>query len=436
MSVPAAGRVKIRFNMRPHQLEAYRARKRFDVRVWHRRAGKTFSAVSELLIGGLEAGQLEAPLDPPHRGYYVGPTFAQAKSIAWDYLRRFTEAIPGIRQNESELRVDFPGSGARLQLLGAENYNRLRGLYADDIVLDETALVPREAWTQVILPMLADRQGRALVQGTPMGRMNLFFDLWQEANDEPGEWSRSLLRVDETGVLDPAEVARLKRRMSEAEFAQEMLCSWDAALQGSFWGTQMAALEAAGRVTTVRADRALPVFAAVDLGWSDTMVVGFAQMAGTEFRILDCRAYEFTSIPQMVETWRELPFRVQTVVLPHDAKVTELGTGRTRQETFHALGCSTVICPDVGLHEGIEQVRQALEHVWFDREHTRVLREACIGYRSELDSVRGVHRRQPLHSWESHYADMLRYLVVGRPAHLGGWADNSALYDELERGVI
>lgn len=424
--------VDIDFRLRPHQLAAYQARigRRWAIRVWHRRAGKTFAAVAELLIGALESPR------PDHRGFYIGPTFAQAKSIAWDYLKRFTGQIPGCNLNESELRADLP-TGGRLQLLGAENYHRLRGIYADDVVLDETALIPSEAWTQVLLPALADRQGRALVQGTPLGRMNLFHDLWEEAQEQPDEWASSFLTCNDTDALRPEEIERLRRRMPRAEFEQEMLCSWDAAIKGAFWGEEVARMEAQGRITSIRYDNSLPVVAALDLGWSDAMVVGFWQVAGTEHHCLLAEAYELTSIPDMIARWRELPWKVDQVVLPHDARVSELGTGKTRQEVFHSLGCNTVIAPNLGLHEGIEQARQLLGHVWLDREGCRTLREALSAYRADFVEVRGVYRRQPLHDWSSHWADMLRYYATGRPANPGGgWGDNEALYAARAKAVI
>jgi len=55
---------------------------------------------------------------------YIAPTFKQAKSIAWDYMKQFTDKIPYIKFNETELRVDLP-NGARITLLGAENSDGL-----------------------------------------------------------------------------------------------------------------------------------------------------------------------------------------------------------------------------------------------------------------------------------------------------------------------
>lgn len=401
--------VDIHLNLRPHQLDAHVAERRFQVNVWHRRAGKTYYVIAKMIVRALCTSKND------YRGFYIAPTFKQAKAISWDYIRRFSRGLPGVSINEAELRIDFHNS-ARIQLLGAEQYDSLRGRYADDLVLDETALIPSSAWNTVLSPMLADRKGRSTFIGTPMGRMNLFHDLWDYSAGDDEEWGRSLLTWRDTGVLDEAEIKRMRRTMRPEEFEQELECSWNAAIRGAYYGKLMAEADRAGRVTAIAYDKSLPVTAAVDLGWSDAMAVGFFQHAGTEHRCLMAEAYEATSIPDMVARWRSLPFPVDWVVLPHDARVHELGTGKTRQQTFHDLGLRTRIAPNLKIHEGIAQTRDLLPHVWFDRDGTKVFREALNAYRSEYDEVRAVHRLTPVHDWSSHWADMFRYYAVGRPA--------------------
>src|SRR5210317_100061 len=138
--------VVVRVNLRKHQQLMYENRKRFDVRVVHRRFGKTFLAVAELVISALQG-----PKD--WQGFYICPTYTQAKAVAWAYVRDFIGEIPGTKLNESELKATLP-SGASIQLLGAERYDALRGRYADAVVLDETAQIPSTAWTTVLSPML------------------------------------------------------------------------------------------------------------------------------------------------------------------------------------------------------------------------------------------------------------------------------------------
>lgn len=59
---------------------------------------------------------------PEPRFAYVAPYYAQAKDVAWNYLKRFTAPIPGVQVNEAELRADLPNAG-RIRLYGADNYD-------------------------------------------------------------------------------------------------------------------------------------------------------------------------------------------------------------------------------------------------------------------------------------------------------------------------
>ncbi len=154
----------------------HRQLQRFNVLVAHRRFGKTVFCINELIAKAAANRHAE-----PRYGY-VAPLLAQAKDVAWHYLKRFTAPIPGISVSETELWVDLP-NGARIRLYGADNADRLRGLYFDGIVLDEYAQMSPRVWPEIIRPMLADRAGWALFIGTPMGR-NHFCALYEQAARE------------------------------------------------------------------------------------------------------------------------------------------------------------------------------------------------------------------------------------------------------------
>src|SRR5690606_36462899 len=113
------------------------------------------------------------------------PTYKQAKNIAWDYAQKYIRPIPGVEVNQAELRVDLP-NGGRLRLFGADNPDSLRGIYLDAVVIDEYAQISQRLWHEIILPTLADRQGRATFIGTPKG-LNQFHELYQRHKGDP-EW--------------------------------------------------------------------------------------------------------------------------------------------------------------------------------------------------------------------------------------------------------
>ncbi len=105
-------------------------RQRWSSLVCHRRAGKTVACVADLVDAALRLKK------PNPRFAYIAPYFSQAKDVAWVYLKDMTRDIPGVEINESELRVDLP-NGGRVRLYGADNPDRLRGLFLDGCVLDE-----------------------------------------------------------------------------------------------------------------------------------------------------------------------------------------------------------------------------------------------------------------------------------------------------------
>jgi len=150
--------ITIPYSPRPLQKEFHDNRKRWNVVVTHRRFGKTCMLLNELIKQCILCDK-----DNP-RLAYISPTYRQSKNIAWDYLKHYSAVIPGIKFNESELRADFP-NGGRIQLLGADNPDSLRGIYLDGIALDEYAQIRENLFTEVIRPALSDRKGFAIFAG-------------------------------------------------------------------------------------------------------------------------------------------------------------------------------------------------------------------------------------------------------------------------------
>ena len=182
------------------------------------------------------------------RYLYIAPTYAQAKDAAWTYVKRFTADIPGVEQRESDLMVLFP-NGARVRLYGAENYDRMRGTYADGIVLDEYGDIDPRAWPEVLRPSLADRNGWATFIGTPKGR-NDFWSIHKEARDNP-DWFSLVLRASASGLLPQHELDDMRRTLTADQYDQELECSFDAAIRGAIYRSELAAMDIDGRICAV-----------------------------------------------------------------------------------------------------------------------------------------------------------------------------------------
>jgi hypothetical protein len=374
---------------------------RWFIGVAHRRAGKTVADINELVIGATKCRL------PNPRFAYVAPQLNQAKDIAWVYLKEYTAFLqPKI--NESELWVELPG-GARIRIYGADNPDRLRGIYLDGVVLDEFGDMDPTIWSQVIRPALSDRKGWACFIGTPKGK-NTFHRLWMEAEGDP-DWTRLMLKASETGLLDAAELNDARRMMTADEYAQEYECSFEAAVKGAYYGKEMN--DAEDRIAPVPYDPRLPVHTAWDLGVADSTVIWFIQVTGRETRIIDVIKGEGVGLDWYAKRLSERDYVWGSHYLPHDVEVRELGTGKSRKEVLAGLGIKATVCPNIPIADGIQAVRMLLPTCWFDKEKTKVGVEALRMYRREYDEKRQEFRVNPLHDWTSHYADALRYFAVG-----------------------
>jgi hypothetical protein len=157
----------------------------------------------------------------------------------------------------------------------------------------------------------------------------------------------------------------------------------------------------------------LPVVTAWDLGMDDATAIWFVQVHRRELRVID---YYETSGVGLEHYTRELdrkPYTYGDHLLPHDAKVRELGTGKSRLEILHSLGLRASVVPMLSVEDGIAAARSVLPRCWFDEEKCGRGLKALRSYRTEYDEKAGVFRSRPLHDWSSHGADAFRSLAVG-----------------------
>lgn len=420
--MPAA--VVIPYSPRFAFVPYHETNKRWSIVVAHRRAGKTMAKVNRLIRSALSCPK------PEPRAAYIAPLLKQAKDVAWTYLKRFGLVIPGSEANESELRVDFP-NGGRVRLYGADNPDGMRGIYLDDCVLDEFADMRPSVLPEIIRPALSDRRGSLSVGGTPKGH-NDFHKLWQQAKEDP-EWFSLMLKASETGLVAPDELESARKLMTPEQYEQEYECSFEAAIQGAYWGREMAKAEADGRICRVDVDPNLPVFTAWDLGVRDSTAIWFYQALAGGLNVVDFYEASGVGLDHYAEVLRGKRYNLSTCYVPHDAKVKEWGSGRTRIEQMESLNLKPELVPDHRLMDGIGAARETLARVRFDKDRCKDGIEALKQYRAEYDEERKVLKPTPLHDWTSHAADAFRYLAMA-------WAPppnpQKVDFSRLKKGII
>lgn len=345
---------------------------------------------------------------------YVAPFLAQAKEVAWDYLKRF--ALPILKdKNEAELWVELI-NGARIRIHGADNPDRLRGPYLDGVVLDEYADMRPSVWGEVIRPMLADRQGWATFIGTPKGK-NGFWELWQAALKDTSSWFTLMLKASETGLIAPKELASLRADMTRDEYDQEMECSFEAAIKGAFYAEELRKADTEGRVTPIPIDRAVLVNTAWDLGRRDSTAIWFIQCVGRERRLVDYYETSGVALHHYAEVLRQKREQYQWQYgehyFPHDIEHHELSTDASRKATMEGLGVAVNTVPMHNVLDGINATRRMLDRTWIDPERCARGLEALRQYRREWDDNLKDWKQNPLHDWSSHGADALRTFAAG-----------------------
>src|SRR3990167_3216179 len=399
-------RRQIVINYRPREqfTRFHNRTQRWSVIVGHRRLGKTVACTNDLIKRSIEE------LKPDGRYAYVAPYFNQAKDAAWDYLKRFSRPLQSSEPNESELRVDLI-NGSRIRLYGADNPDRLRGPYLDGVVLDEHAYFRSGVWSEVIRPMLADRKGWAVFIGTPAGK-NEFFDVYQNAWNNP-EWYCGVFRASETGLISPIELASIRADMTQDEYDQEFECSFDAAVRGAFFATELRRLEDEKRLGKVPIDRAIKIHTAWDLGVTDSTAIWFIQAVGRERRLVDYYETSGVGLPHYAQVLKDKGYLYGEHFFPHDIAHKELSTGLSRVETLRGLGIEPRVVPVHNVLDGINATRRMLDRCWVDEERCARGYEALKQYRREYDDKLKDWKNRPLHDWTSHGADALRTFAAG-----------------------
>jgi hypothetical protein len=376
--------------------------KRFTVVVAHRRMGKTVSAINHIIKDAV-LNQKEAP-----RYAYIAPTYGQAKRVAWDYLVKYSTPLGGT-QNISELRVDF--WGRRIQLYGSDNPEALRGQYFDGVILDEIGDQNPKIWTDIIRPALADRLGWCLFIGTPKGH-NHFKDLRDRAETEDG-WGLLEFKASQTGVIAQTELDAAKSEMGEDKYLQEFECSFNAAVEGSYYGQILNDLETKNHIQEIPRDDLCRTITAWDLGMGDSTAIWVAQIAGSEIRLVDYYENNGVGLDKYVSWLRDNNWASAEHILPHDVQVRELGSGKSRLEVLQEAGLNVRIASRMSVDDGIQAVRRLLPRCWFNVPAVKQGLDCLRNYRREFDEKRKVFYDRPLHDWSSHGSDAFRYLAIG-----------------------
>jgi hypothetical protein len=393
------------------QMVAFHARQqRFALIVAHRRFGKTVAVCNDLVVRALRTQK--------KNGFYAycGPYFGQAVQTAWGYLKEAVRGLPDVKISESRHEILLPNS-SKIRVFGIDNVDAMRGLYFDGVVCDEFGMWEGRAWTEVIRPCLADRQGFAIFIGTPNGK-NAFYDKYQEAKADPKRWFYAEIKASTSRILPESELEDLRVELDPDEYAQEMECSWTASVRGSYYGKHIDQIEERGQLTSIEADPSEPVSLAMDLGFADAAAIWFWQIIDGQVRFIDYWEGSGYDAEEVIDILELKPYRYDVMWLPHDARAHTFQSKKSVMDIFreHDAPVRQVPNPDAGkgLTHGINAVRKVLRTypLAFDAVKCRTGIEALRSYSRKFDADKKVFADKPNHDQYSHGADAFRYACL------------------------
>jgi hypothetical protein len=192
---------------------------RFRVAVCGRRFGKTYLALREMCKWSSQ---------PNRKVWYISPTYRQSKQTIWKPLKDRLQNLRWVKKiNESDLTIELV-NGSTISLRGADNFDSLRGVGLDGIVMDEFSFINETAWTEVLRPTLSDTQGHALFISTPAGRGNWAFDLFQRGQQsQDAVWQSWQFTTMDGGRVPETEIESARNDLDERTFRQEYLASFE-----------------------------------------------------------------------------------------------------------------------------------------------------------------------------------------------------------------
>lgn len=310
-----------------------------------------------------------------------------------------------IRTNSGRIQYKFAGLDRSLDSIKSKSRIKL-------CWVDEAEPVTDEAWVKLI-PTLREEDSELWVTWNPESKRSSTHKRFREGPPDPRVKIVEINWRDNPWFPDVLDRTRLRDKAQRPDQYDHI---WEGGFalvfEGAYYVREMVDAKDKGRIGEIAYDPALPVHTAWDLGIGDSTAIWFFQIIGSEIRVIDFYEANSQGLPHYASVLAAKGYTYGDDWVPHDARVRELGTGKTRVETLQGLGRKPRLVPAHTLMDGINAARQTIPRCWFDATRTEYGLDALRQYRSEYDEKALVFDDKPKHDWTSHAADAFRYLAM------------------------
>jgi hypothetical protein len=167
-----------------------------------------------------------------------------------------------------------------------------------------------------------------------------------------------------------------------------------------------------GRITPVLPVPGRPVHRAWDIGVRDDTSIVWFQVYGGKIYVIDAYTNNGAGVEHYAGVVDDKGYPAGVDYVPHDSKVREWGTGKTRLESMREYGLKPQLVPNLSKLDGINAARKALNVSVFDPRCEETVVAALEQYRRKWDDERKTFQATEERDWTTHLADAWRYLAV------------------------
>jgi hypothetical protein len=275
------------------QQQIHRVNRQFKTVVSGRRFGKSRYQITNLILRALS---FEGEVDPQSPETVVGalPSRVQAKPILWRPLVDLFEKteLKNICKNinRSELIIELHGK-PNIQITGAGE--GLRGKRIYHFAGDEVQDFPKQVFDEVIVPAMADTRGStALLTGTPKGRNNILFTLFERAREFPDEYASFNMPTHANPLIPRSFLDKQKLILPPRIYEQEFQASFV-----SFPGQVFTELDANNKAPDIPRSYSM-VILGVDFGDVHPAIVAVGLSRGTWYLLEAFAPTDGAVVPQ------------------------------------------------------------------------------------------------------------------------------------------
>lgn len=162
---------------------------------------------------------------------YICRNFILAKKLYRELIKILPNEIVK-SANGTDLLIESV-NGSVLTFFSAEQGASLRGQTFNYMICDEFSFHKQEQtdgthlWNDILSPTLKARGRKCIFVSTPLGKNNIFYEMYQRGlSDDFPKYASILKTIYDDGFVTQEDIEEIRKGIPELSFKQEYMCEW------------------------------------------------------------------------------------------------------------------------------------------------------------------------------------------------------------------